>query len=80
MLRPSAHPVTCCWMLFRVVVQNLKPVKLLAPCKQVQPCWPTSPDIVGSRLRPFACSVTLSYQGSIYLNVYKCNLQVKLLF
>ena len=67
MLRPFAHPVACCWMLLRVVVQNLKPVKLLTPCKQVQPCWPASPDIVGSRLRPFACSVTLSYHAGINL-------------
>ena len=28
MLRPFAHPVTCCWMLLRVVAQSLKPVKL----------------------------------------------------
>ena len=29
MLRPFAHPVACCWMLLRVVVQSLKPVKRL---------------------------------------------------
>ena len=34
MLRPFAHPVACCWMLFRVVAQSLKPVKLLASCKR----------------------------------------------
>ena len=27
MLRLFAHPVACCWMLFRVVAQSLKPVK-----------------------------------------------------
>ena len=27
MLRPFAHPVACCWMLFRVVARSLKPVK-----------------------------------------------------
>ena len=30
MLRPFAHPVTCCWMLLRVVAQSLKPVKLFS--------------------------------------------------
>ena len=30
MLRPFAHPVVCCWMLLRVVAQNLKPVKLFS--------------------------------------------------
>ena len=30
MLRPSAHPVVCCWMLLRVVAQSLKPVKLFS--------------------------------------------------
>ena len=30
MLRPFAHPVTCCWMLLRVVGQSLKPVKLFS--------------------------------------------------
>ena len=30
MLRPFAHPVTCCWMLLRVVTQSLKPVKLFS--------------------------------------------------
>ena len=29
-LRPFAHPVACCWMLFRVVAQSLKPVKLFS--------------------------------------------------
>ena len=29
-LRPFAHPVTCCWMLLRVVGQSLKPVKLFS--------------------------------------------------
>ena len=33
MLRPFAHPVPCCWMLFRVVAQSLKPVKLF--CQQL---------------------------------------------
>ena len=30
MLRPFAHPVTCCWILLRVVAQSLKPVKLFS--------------------------------------------------
>ena len=30
MLRPFARPVACCWMLLRVVVQSLKPVKLFS--------------------------------------------------
>ena len=30
MLRLSAHPVACCWMLLRVVAQSLKPVKLFS--------------------------------------------------
>ena len=30
MLSPFAHPVTCCWMLLRVVAQSLKPVKLFS--------------------------------------------------
>ena len=30
MLRPLAHPVTCCWMLLRFVAQSLKPVKLFS--------------------------------------------------
>ena len=30
MLRPFAHPAACCWMLLRVVAQNLKPVKLFS--------------------------------------------------
>ena len=30
MLRPFAHPVACCWMLFSVVAESLKPVKLFS--------------------------------------------------
>ena len=30
MLRPFAHLVSCCWMLLRVVVQSLKPIKLFS--------------------------------------------------
>ena len=30
MLHPFAHPVSCCWMLLRVVAQSLKPVKLFS--------------------------------------------------
>ena len=30
MLRPFLHPVACCWMLLRVVVQSLKAVKLFS--------------------------------------------------
>ena len=36
MLRPFAHPVACCGVLLGVVVQSLKPVKLLAKCKRTQ--------------------------------------------
>ena len=36
MLRPFAHPVACCCVLLGVVVQSLKPVKLLASCKWTQ--------------------------------------------
>ena len=48
MLRPFAHPVACCCVLLDVVAQSLKPVKLLAPCKRLQHCWPTGPSVVGS--------------------------------
>ena len=41
------HPFACC-MLLRVVMQSLKPVKILAPCKRAQHCW--------ELLRPFARS------------------------
>ena len=48
-------PVACCCVLLGVVAQSLKPVKLLAPCKRTQHCWPTTPNIVGCyMLRPFA--------------------------
>ena len=30
MLRPFAHPVACCWMLFCVVAESLKPIKLFS--------------------------------------------------
>ena len=30
MLRPFAHLLACCWMLFRVVAQSVKPVKLFS--------------------------------------------------
>ena len=30
MLRPFAHPVSCCWILLRVVAQSWKPVKLFS--------------------------------------------------
>ena len=30
MLHPFAHPVSCCWMLLRVVAQSLRPVKLVS--------------------------------------------------
>ena len=33
------HPVACCCVLLRVVVQSLKPVKHLATCKRTQQCW-----------------------------------------
>ena len=46
MLGPFAHPVAFCWMLLCFVAQSLKPVKLLAPCKRAQHCWPTSPTLL----------------------------------
>ena len=62
MLRPFAHPVACCWMLLRVVVQSLKPVKLFSQqlptfllfCDRrsvAQQCWirlHSSSNIVGA--------------------------------
>ena len=47
MLRPFAHPAACCYVLFGVVVQSLKPVKRLTTCKRCK-CW--------ELLRPFARS------------------------
>ena len=35
-LRPLAHPAACCCVLLGVVAQSLKPIKLLATCKQTQ--------------------------------------------
>ena len=35
-----------CCLLFDVVGQSLKPVKLLFPCKRTQQCGPTPPNIV----------------------------------
>ena len=48
MLRPFAHPVARCWILLRVVVQSLKPVKLF---RQQLP-W--SPKHSATMLDPFA--------------------------
>ena len=62
MLRPFARPVACCWMLLRVVVQSLKPVKLFSQqlptfllfCARqsvAQQCWTllhSSSNIVGT--------------------------------
>ena len=59
---PVAHPVACCWMLLRVVVQSLKPVKLFSQqlptfllfCDRrsvAQQCWirlHSSSNIVGA--------------------------------
>ena len=42
MLHVASVCTPCCKVL-GVVVQGLKPVKLLAPCKRAQHCWPTSP-------------------------------------
>ena len=40
MLRPFAHPVTCCWMLLRVVAQQLPTFLLLHDRQSVaQQCW-----------------------------------------
>ena len=63
MLRPFAHPVTCCWMLLRVVAQSLKPIKLFSQQlptfllfgdrrSVVQHCWirfQSSSNIVGAK-------------------------------
>ena len=46
--RPFAHPVVCRCVWLGVIAQSLKPVKLYAPCKQTQYCWPATPNIVGS--------------------------------
>ena len=48
MLRPFAHPVARCWILLRVVVQSLKPVKLFS--QQL----PWSPKHSATMLDPFA--------------------------
>ena len=67
MLGPFALPVAFCWMLLHVVVQSLKPVKLLAPCKRVQHCW--------EMLRPFVLSLTPEncfFQMSSYPCAYVC--------
>ena len=43
MLRPFAHPVACCWILLRVVVQSLKPVPVFLLFRDrrsvAQQCW-----------------------------------------
>ena len=36
MLRTFAHPVSCHCLLLGVVVQSLKPLKLLSMCKRTQ--------------------------------------------
>ena len=66
MLRPFAHPVACCWMWLRVVAQSLKPVKLLAPCKWMQHCWLTIPNIVGS------CCACLHIALECYFLFFNC--------
>ena len=56
MLLPFARPVACCCVLLGVVVQSLKPVKLLAKCKRTQ----QRPTLLGQQwwelLHPFARS------------------------
>ena len=49
-LRQFAHPVGCCYVLLGVVVQSLKPVKLLATYKRTQqlPAVPTMLGVVAS--------------------------------
>ena len=68
MLRPFAHPVACCWMLLRVVVQSLKPVKLFRQQLRTfllfrdrwsvaQQCWirfHSCSNIVGAMLAQYA--------------------------
>ena len=64
MLHPFAHPLTCCWLLLRVVTQSLKPVKLFSQQlptfllfrdrrSVAQQCWfrlHSSSNIVGPRM------------------------------
>ena len=54
MLRPFAHPVACCWMLLRVVVQSLKPVKLFSQQLPNISFVPWSPKRLATMLDPFA--------------------------
>ena len=64
MLHPFAHPVSCCWMLLRVVAQSLRPVKLVsqqlptfffcsviaeAYCNNVGPVCAALPTLLGPR-------------------------------
>ena len=53
MLCPFAHPVACCSVLLGVVVQSLKPVKLLATRKRTQQLA----TLQVQQLRPFARSL-----------------------
>ena len=55
MLRTFAHRVACCWMMLRVVVQSLLPVKLFSFVRDRRSvalqCWirlHSSPNIVGA--------------------------------
>ena len=54
-LCPFVHPVSCCWMLLRVVAQSLRPVKLVS---QQLPTFfffvPWSPKPTATMLDPFA--------------------------
>ena len=68
MLRPLAHPVACCWMSLRVVVQSLKPVMLFSQQlptflllrdrrSVAQQCWirlHSSSNIIGARHAHYA--------------------------
>ena len=59
MLCPFAHPVACCSVLLAVVVQSLKPVKLLATRKRTQQLA----TLQAQQLRPFARSL-VAFQGN----------------
>ena len=68
MLGPFAHPVSCCWMLLRLVAQSLKPAKLFSqrlptfllfrdPRSVAQQCWiclHSSSNIVGATYAHYA--------------------------
>ena len=58
MLGLFAHTVACCCVLFGVVAQNLKPVKILATCKRMQQLTTLLRQQCWELLLPFAHSLT----------------------